>query len=217
MRRILASAAILTLLLTLAPSAAIAPPAEAATPGPLIGFVTDGPTLYDRGYNQAGWIGVKAGATAVKGRASVVLSQKPSLLLVDEVMHMLDPYIRDLFIGALIEHMASSQATVLTVNHTFSEIERLPERVLVMDGGRFVVDETAEALPGQMKKVVGRDPLPEGLPCFFSKVDGMYKEYYIYPFREELRAGQAIVFQDIALPEIIKAFIGGGYEQKRMA
>jgi basic membrane protein A and related proteins len=78
MRRILAWAAILTMLLTLAPSAATAPKATAATPGPLIGFVTDGPTLYDRGYNQAGWIGVKAGATAIKGRASVILSQKPS-------------------------------------------------------------------------------------------------------------------------------------------
>ena len=78
MRRILAWAAILTMLLTLAPSAATAPTAAAATPGPLIGFVTDGPVLYDRGYNQAGWIGVKAGATAIKGRASVILSQKPS-------------------------------------------------------------------------------------------------------------------------------------------
>jgi basic membrane protein A len=78
MRRLLAGAAILTLLLTLAPSAATAPTAAAATTGPLIGLVTDGPTLYDRGYNQQAWIGVKAGATAIKGRASVVLSQKPS-------------------------------------------------------------------------------------------------------------------------------------------
>jgi basic membrane protein A len=76
MRRILAWAAILTLLLTLAPSAATAPTAAAATTGPLVGFVTDGPTLYDRGYNQAGWIGVKAGATAIQGRASVIVSQK---------------------------------------------------------------------------------------------------------------------------------------------
>ena len=148
---------------------------------------------------------------------SLILSQKPSLLLVDEVMHMLDPYIRELFIETLIEHLAASQATVLTVNHTFSEIEKIPERVLVMDDGKFVIDETSEALRGQMKKVVVPGPLPATLPCFFSKTDGIYKEYYIYPFREELRAEHALDFQDIALPEIIKAFIGGGYEQKRMA
>jgi len=148
---------------------------------------------------------------------SLVLSQKPSLLLIDEVMHMLDPYIRDLFIEALIENMAASQAAVLTVNHTFSDIERIPERVLVMEGGRFVIDDMTEALRGKMKKVVSREPLPEVLPCFFKKTDGIYKEYFIYPFREELRAEHGLDFQDIALPEIIKAFIGGGYEQKRMA
>jgi ABC-2 type transport system ATP-binding protein len=148
---------------------------------------------------------------------SLVLSQKPSLLLVDEVMHMLDPYIRDLFTEALIEHMAASQATVLTVNHTFSEIERIPERVLVMDEGRFVIDETTESLRHKMKKVISRELLPETLPCFFKKTDGIYKEFYIYPFQEEWRREHALDFQDIALPEIIKAFIGGGYEQKRMA
>lgn len=148
---------------------------------------------------------------------SLVLAQKPALLLVDEVLHMLDPYIRDLFIEALIEAMAVRETAVLTVNHNFSEIERLPERVLVMEQGRFVVDETPEALRARMKKVVGRGPLPEALPCFFSKGEGEYKEYFIYPFSEGLRALPALDFQDIALPEIIKAFIGGGYEQKRMA
>ncbi len=130
---------------------------------------------------------------------------------------MLDPYIRELFIEALIEHLDASQATVLTVNHTFGEIEKIPERLLVMEGGRFAVDVPTEALAGLMKKIVAPGPLPENLPCFFSRTEGIYKEYYIYPFREELRAEHALDFQDIALAEIVKAFIGGGYEQKRMA
>jgi basic membrane protein A len=74
MRRILAWTAILTLLLTLAPAAAGAPAAAVTTTGPLIGLVTDGPTLYDRGYNQQAWLGVTAGAKAIKGRANVLLS-----------------------------------------------------------------------------------------------------------------------------------------------
>jgi ABC-2 type transport system ATP-binding protein len=148
---------------------------------------------------------------------SLVLAQKPALLLVDEVLHMLDPYIRDLFVDALIEAIAVSETAVLTVNHAFSEIERLPDRVLVMDDGRFVIDETPEALRGLMKKVVSREALPNGVPCFFKKTEGEYKEYYVYPFHEKLRGEQALDFQDVALPEIVKAFIGGGYEQKRMA
>lgn len=148
---------------------------------------------------------------------SLALAQKPALLLVDEVLHMLDPYIRDLFVEALIEAVSDRRAAVLTVNHTFSEIERLPDRVLVMADGRFIIDEAPEALRGLMKKVVSRGPLPGGVPCVFAKSAGEYSEYFIYPFHEEMAAKCALDFQVIALPEIIKAFIGGGYEQKRMA
>ena len=177
----------------------------------------DGRLLERLGLNQKSRIKtLSAGERAIL-HLSLVLSQKPSLLLIDEVMHMLDPYIRDLFIEALIEAMAVQQAAVLTVNHTFSEIDRIPERVLVMDEGRFIIDETTEALRVKMKKVIGREPLPAGLPCFFRRGEGEYKEYFIYPFREELRAEHDMDFQDIALPEIIKAFIGGGYDKKRMA
>ena len=112
---------------------------------------------------------------------SLVLAQQPALLLVDEVLHMLDPYIRDLFVEALIEAVSDRQAAVVTVNHTFSEIERLPDRVLVMASGRFIIDGTPEALRGLMKKIVSREPLPGGVPCVFAKTAGEYSEYFIYP------------------------------------
>lgn len=148
---------------------------------------------------------------------SLALAQRPSLLLVDEVLHVLDPFVRDLFVGALIEAIAVRQAAVVTVNHVFSEIERLPDRVLVMEEGRFAVDAPPDELRAGMKKVTGRGPLPAALPCLFSRADGEYKEYFIYPFREEMRREHGLDFQDVALGEIIKAFIGGGYERKRMA
>jgi ABC-2 type transport system ATP-binding protein len=147
---------------------------------------------------------------------SLALAQRPSLLLIDEVLHMLDPYVRDLFVGALIEAIAVQQAAVVTVNHTFSEIEKLPDRVLVMEGGSFAVDETAEALRSRVKKVVGRGPLPAALPCLFQRTEGGYTEHFVYPFQEGMRA-PGLDFQDVSLPEIVKAFIGGGYEKKRMA
>ena len=56
-------------------------------------------------------------------------------------------------------------AAVVTVNHTFGEIARLPDRLLVMEEGRFVVDDSPEALRARMKKVVGRGPLPGRCRC----------------------------------------------------
>jgi len=77
MRRILALFAVATLVAAFAQPIA-APPAAAASLGPLVGFVTDGPTLYDHGYNQDAWAGVKAGAVAIKGRTAFIVSQKPA-------------------------------------------------------------------------------------------------------------------------------------------
>ena len=148
---------------------------------------------------------------------SLALAQRPSLLLVDEVLHVLDPFVRDLFVGALIEAIAVRRAAVVTVNHVFSEIERLPDRVLVMEEGRFAVDAPPDERRAGMKKVMGRGPLPAALPCLFSRADGEYKDHLIFPFREEMRRDHGLEFQDAALGEIIKAFIGGGYERKRMA
>jgi len=85
-----------------------------------------------------------------------------------------------------------------------------------MDEGRFVIDEATEALRAKMKKIVSREPLPAGIPCVFRKDDGDIKEYFIYPF-DGSQAARALDPLDIPLPEIIKAFIGGGYDKKRMA
>ncbi len=149
---------------------------------------------------------------------SLVLSQKPSLLLVDEVLHMLDPYIRDLFIEALIETMAVRQAAVLTVNHTFSEIERLPERVLVMERGPVRHRRNPGSAARQDEKSRQPRPAARRPALLFQQGRGANtRNISSIRFSEELRTAHALDFQDIALPEIIKAFIGGGYEQKRMA
>ena len=44
-----------------------------------------------------------------------------------------------------------------------------------------------------------------------------YKEYYVYPFSEELRKSYDYQFQDLNLTEIIKSFIGGYYVKKRVS
>ena len=57
---------------------AVAGPAAAAKPAPtlLVGFVTDGPVLYDSGFVESTWNGVQAGAEAIGADAVVVVSQK---------------------------------------------------------------------------------------------------------------------------------------------
>jgi ABC-2 type transport system ATP-binding protein len=146
---------------------------------------------------------------------SLVMSQKPEILLVDEIIHTIDPYLRELFLEGLIEMMDSLNTTVIMINHTFSEMGRIPERVLILENGTFILDEKTEELARKMKKIVSEKELDSDIPVIFKKESAVYNEYYVYPFTDELEAAHAYEFQDIDLSETIKSFIGGYYAKKR--
>jgi len=146
---------------------------------------------------------------------SLILSQKPEILLVDEIIHAIDPYIREQFLEAVIDLLEGNQTTLVMVNHTFSEIEKIPERVLIMENGRFIVDEKSEALGERLKKVISVTEISEEAPCIFKRELSHFREYYIYPYSEELKEKFPYDYKDVNLNEIIKAFIGGQYAQKR--
>jgi len=146
---------------------------------------------------------------------SLLVAQKPKILLVDEIIHAIDPYIREKFLEAVIELLENHKTTLVMINHTFSEIEKIPERVLIMDQGRFIADEKSEALGEKLRKVVTEKAIPEQVPCLFQRELTHLKEYYIYPFHEQIKKQHPYDYKKVSLNEIIKAFIGGQYAQKR--
>ncbi len=148
---------------------------------------------------------------------SLVWSQQPRVLLIDEIIHVIDPFLRDKFLEAVIDLMDRCGTTVFMVNHTFSEIEKIPERVMVMADGRFIVDEKSEVLAAKLKKVISDTEIPEDVPLIFSQEAAGTYEYYIYPFSPELKERFPFEYIDVDLNEIIKAYIGGEYAKKRMA
>jgi len=148
---------------------------------------------------------------------SLLLSQKPAVLLIDEIIHAVDPYLREKFLEAVIEAIDKYGTTMITINHTFSEIQNIPERVLIMEGGRFILDEKSEQLKAKIKKVVTDADIPSGIPFVFKKEAAFGKEYFIYPFQDDFRRKYPHDFQSLELGEIIKALIGGEYAKKRMS
>ena len=120
------------------------------------------------------------------------------------------------FLEAVIDLMDRCGTTVFMVNHTFSEIERIPERVLVMADGRFIADEKSEVLAAKLKKVISNKEIPGEVPLIFSKEAAGTHDHYVYPFSLELKERFPFEYIDVDLNEIIKAFIGGQYAEKRM-
>jgi ABC-2 type transport system ATP-binding protein len=142
---------------------------------------------------------------------SLLLSQKPEVLLIDEIIHTIDPYLREKFLEAVIELIDRCQTTVIMINHTFSEIEKIPERVLVMEKGQFILDEKCETLGEKIKSVVSEKEIPKEIPCIFKRESSFRREYFIYPFKEEFRKSFPYKYKELSLNDIIKAFVGGQY------
>lgn len=207
-----------------------------------IGFISDRMSLYEGWTLREAWrfhrteFGIEAdkpapidGFTLGEGRKikdlsvgertlfhlTLLLAQQPRLLLIDEVVHALDPFLREKFLETIIEAIDAYHTAVLMVNHTLTDTSQIPERVLIMDGGRFILDERREELEQKVKKISGEAVLPPDIPCIFTASSEYRRERYVYPFREEYRRRAGLEFQDIALDEIVKAFIGGAYVQKR--
>jgi ABC-type multidrug transport system ATPase subunit len=147
---------------------------------------------------------------------SLILSQKPEILLIDEIIHTIDPYLREKFLEAVIDLMDRSKTTVIMVNHTFSEIEKIPERVLVMEKGQFILDEKAENLGEKIKRIESNSEIPEEMLCIFKRESQFYNEYFIYPFKEEFRKKFNYEYKELNLNDIVKAFIGGQYVKERV-
>ena len=74
------------------------------------------------------------------------LAGDPKLLLMDEPFGALDPVTRDALGTRVRDLHARLDLTTIMVTHDMAEALILAERVLVMDAGRIVADETPQAL-----------------------------------------------------------------------
>jgi ABC-2 type transport system ATP-binding protein len=83
----------------------------------------------------------------------LALAHQPELLVLDEPTDGLDPVVRRDVLNALLEYVASKQATVLISSHLVHEQERICDHVGVMDDGRLVAEMPMQAFRGGIKRL----------------------------------------------------------------
>ena len=74
------------------------------------------------------------------------LAYRPELLLLDEPFSGLDPVVRDEFISGLLEMAGQEGWSLLVSSHDIEEVQRLADRVVVLDNGRVKLEESTEEL-----------------------------------------------------------------------
>ena len=85
----------------------------------------------------------------------VGLASRAPLTIFDEPYLGLDAVARGIFYDRLLEDYAEHPRTVILSTHLIDEISRLLEHILVIDQGRLMLDEEADALRGRAFTIVG--------------------------------------------------------------
>jgi len=100
---------------------------------------------------------MKALSRGMLSAAGVIvgLASRAPLTIFDEPYLGLDAVARSIFYDRLLEDYAEHPRTVIVSTHLIDEVSRLLEHILVIDQGRLVLDEDAEALRGRAFTVVG--------------------------------------------------------------
>jgi len=99
---------------------------------------------------------LSAGQKTRVGLAKALLNA-PDLLLLDEPTASLDPDTADWIRRKLKDYARERNATVLLASHNMAEVERLADRVILLQAGRIIEDETPKALIASY----GRDTLED--------------------------------------------------------
>jgi len=85
----------------------------------------------------------------------VGLASRAPLTIFDEPYLGVDAVARSLFCDRLLEDYAEHPRAVILSTHLIDEVSRLLEHILVIDEGRLILDEEADALRGRAFTVVG--------------------------------------------------------------
>jgi ABC-2 type transport system ATP-binding protein len=88
------------------------------------------------------------------------------LLVLDEPTDGLDPVVRRDVLGALLEYVEQSKATVFISSHLVHELERICDWIGVMDRGRLAVQLPMERFRHGIKRVrvAAGGAAPDGAP-----------------------------------------------------
>lgn len=88
----------------------------------------------------------------------LALGHDPELLILDEPATGLDVLVRRDFLESIVHVIQQEGRTVLLSSHMVHEVERVADRVAVVEGGRLLACDDTDAFKGRVKKVLVRLP-----------------------------------------------------------
>jgi ABC-2 type transport system ATP-binding protein len=153
-----------------------------------------------------------------KTKAGLVLalSQGADLLLLDEPTQGLDPVAVDRLLRILVEDFAAEGKTIVFCSHQLADVERIADRVGIIDHGRMRIEVDMEELRAHYRWVrVDGAKLPSSPPgTLHTRTHGATTEYLISTGAEQAvtmlqqRGAENIDIDAVTLSELFLALCG---------
>ncbi len=141
---------------------------------------------------------------------AIILSTEPELILIDEVLHSVDPYLREIVFRELLEVMEDRNPAVVMVNLNFHEIENIIDRIVFLGRDGIRLDESAVELKAKTRRVIAQK-LPEQFPVILTEKVLGKNNHIIYPFEHGIGKIPDDAIEVMDLTGIMTAFMEGEY------
>ena len=159
--------------------------------------------------------------TRAKVALVLAVSCRPDLLLLDDPTAGLDPLVRREILEGLLETVSGEGGAVVYASHLVHDIERVADRVAVMDEGELRMEGSLESLKARLRRARAvfedesfAEPRPEGLVDLVR--DGRVVTVVAEAGNGDLdaalrRAGaKEVEVEPLSLEEILVAYLRGG-------
>lgn len=144
---------------------------------------------------------------------------RPEMLLLDDPTAGLDPLVRREVLEGVLDTIHAEGGTVLYASHLIHDIERVADRVVVLDEGRISLDGKVDALKASIRRVTavfpGEAPVGVDLPGRLrTQSEGRVLQVVAEAGEEELAAllhgagARAVDFETLSLEDILVACLG---------
>jgi ABC-2 type transport system ATP-binding protein len=141
---------------------------------------------------------------------TLALATQPAFLLLDDLLHLLDPHLRDIFLRHMVGLLGEQRISLVLASQSAAEVEGILERVVVLAAGRVVLNELVEDLKRRFVRLRLAE-VPSGLPVIYAAPLAGLQEIYVYPYTPQPQWQDQVEY--LTLPEILRAMIGGRYDQ----
>jgi ABC-2 type transport system ATP-binding protein len=116
------------------------------------------------------------------------LAYRPKLVVLDEPFSGLDPLVRDEFIRGLLELTEQEGWTVFVSSHDIEEVQRLADRVAIINRGKLALDETSDSLQSRFRAIEvvlpddAKPPVESAHRLAARRAGGTYAAFHRQPF-----------------------------------